>query len=123
MRIGEIHDQNLYGLALGLISAPVQAQWIHQPTPGIPRTTDGHPSLRAQPPKAADGQPDSSCLWTLVPGKGGISQLKPSEMKPWAEALHKERRQESSGAIAQARNAFRKALSPLGKPRSSKRPS
>jgi hypothetical protein len=26
----------------------------------------------------------------LVPGKGGISQLKPSEMKPWAEALHKE---------------------------------
>jgi hypothetical protein len=33
----------------------------------------------------------------LVPGKGGISQLKPSEMKPWAEALRKER-QENLGS-------------------------
>ena len=114
MRIGEIHDQNLYGLALGLISAPVQAQWIHQPTPGIPRTTDRHPSLRAQPPKAADGKPDFPACGLWCAGRAASAQLKPSEMKPWAEALHKERRQESSGAIAQARNAFRKALSPLG---------
>jgi len=78
-------------IAIGLISAPVQAQWIHQPTPGIPRNADGKPNLSAPAPKAADGKPDFSGVWSLVPGKGGISQLKSSEMKPWAEALHKER--------------------------------
>jgi hypothetical protein len=80
-------------IALGLISAPVQAQWIHQPTPGIPRTADGMPDLKAPAPTAADGKADFSGLWILLPGKGGISQLKPSEIKPWAETLHKERRE------------------------------
>jgi len=79
-------------IAFGLTSCFLQAQWITQPTPGIPRTADGKPNLTAPAPKTADGKPDLSGLWTLIPGKGGISQqLKPSEIKPWAEALHKDR--------------------------------
>ena len=75
-------------IAFGLTSCFLQAQWIKQPTPGIPRTADGKPNLTAPAPKTADGKPDLSGLWTLIPGKGGISQqLKPSEIKPWAEAF------------------------------------
>ncbi len=52
----------IMGIAL---SAPgfVAAQWLNQPTPGIPRTTDGKPNLSAPGPRAADGKPDLSGLW------------------------------------------------------------
>ena len=36
-------------IALG---TPLAAQWVHYPTPGIPRTSDGKPNL------AARGAPD-----------------------------------------------------------------
>jgi len=79
-------------IALGLTTSFLQAQWIKQPTSGIPRTADGKPNLAAPAPKTTDGKPDLSGVWTFIPGKGGISQqLKPSDIKPWAEALHKER--------------------------------
>src|SRR5712691_7091021 len=42
----------------------VSAQWIHYPTPGIPRTPDGKPNLSAPAPKTADGKPDLSGVWT-----------------------------------------------------------
>jgi hypothetical protein len=75
----------------GLASLAGQAQWIHEPTRGIPRTTDGKPDLAAPTPRTADGKPDLSGIWRLLPAGGGISQLKPSEIKPWAEELHKQR--------------------------------
>jgi hypothetical protein len=78
-------------IALGLLSPLLQAQWIHQPTPGIPRTADGNPDLSAPAARTADGKPDLSGLWTFAGAGGGLSQLKPPEIKPWAEALHKER--------------------------------
>ena len=43
---------------------PLSAQWIHYPTPGIPRTPDGKPNLTAPAPKTADGKPDLSGVWT-----------------------------------------------------------
>jgi hypothetical protein len=85
----------LFATAFGLTSF-LQAQWIKQPTVGIPRTADGKPDLSAPAPKTADGKPDFSGLWLFVPGKGGITDLKPSEIKPWAEALHKQRDEDLS---------------------------
>jgi hypothetical protein len=78
-------------LVFGLACALVQAQWIKQPTVGIPRTSDGKPDLTAAAPRAADGKPNLSGLWTFVAGGGGLSQLKTSEIQPWAETLSKQR--------------------------------
>ncbi len=39
------------------------AQWIHYPTPGVPRTADGKPNMAAPAPRTADGKPDLSGLW------------------------------------------------------------
>lgn len=74
-------------IALGLMSVSLQAQWINQPTVGIPRTADGKADLKGPAPKTADGKPDLSGLWTLIGAGGGIKQqLKPSEIKPWGKA-------------------------------------
>jgi hypothetical protein len=42
-----------------------QAQWLHYPTPGIPRTRDGKPNLSAPSPRASNGKPDLSGLWQV----------------------------------------------------------
>ena len=84
------------------------AQWLHYPTPGMPRTREGKPNLAAPAPKTRDGKPDLSGLW--IPqndpktiGTDGehlparfidiTKGLKPEDvaMEPWAEALFKER--------------------------------
>src|SRR5215469_1714843 len=64
--------------------AGLPAQWLNYPTPSIPRTTDGKPNLAAPAPKTADGKSDLSGMWNRTKTEGGISQLKPSEIKPWA---------------------------------------
>jgi hypothetical protein len=46
--------------------APVAAQWIDRPTPGIPRTANGKPNLSAPAPRTADGKPDLSGLWVWL---------------------------------------------------------
>ena len=56
-------------LAIGLmtmaLSAVLSAQWLHQPTAGIPRTADGKPDLSTPAPQTADGKPDLSGLWAM----------------------------------------------------------
>ena len=91
-------------VATAALSAP--AQWIHYPTPGIPRTRDGKPNLAAAVPKAVDGKPDLTGLWQRVPNPHrrttGLEQgpnledyMRPGEtippMLPAAQALHRQR--------------------------------
>jgi hypothetical protein len=45
------------------LSSPLGAQWLRQPTNGIPRTPDGKPNLTAPAPRTPDGKPDLSGLW------------------------------------------------------------
>src|SRR5215813_9726262 len=50
-------------LLFAVFSAGAHAQWLNFPTPGIPRTGDGKPNLRAPAPRALDGKPDLSGVW------------------------------------------------------------
>src|SRR5205085_11120234 len=78
------------------LSAPLGAQWLNHPSPGIPRTRDGKPDLAARTPRTPDGKPDLSGLWTKISPKYGrniAADLKPGEIQPWAQALVKERQE------------------------------
>jgi hypothetical protein len=81
-------------LAILLMALPLAAQWLKYPTPGIPRTADGKPDMKAPAPKTADGKPDLSGIWH-IDGLGYATNitadLKPGDILPWAEALYKER--------------------------------
>jgi hypothetical protein len=82
-------------LLSAVLATPVSAQWLHTPTPGIPRTADGKPDLNAPAPKTADGHPDLSGVW--MPNTRFLQDLaadmKPGDVpyQPWAETLVKER--------------------------------
>ncbi|HYR42373.1 MAG TPA: hypothetical protein VER98_05090 [Terriglobia bacterium] len=82
-------------IVLLLTSVSVSAQWLHYPTPGIPRTPDGKPNLTAPAPKTRDGKPDLSGIWKAADtkyfqdlGAGGVE----IPMLPWAKALYEERK-------------------------------
>lgn len=49
--------------AFVLVPFQLGAQWLDLPTPGIPRTADGKPDLKAPLPRTANGRPDLSGLW------------------------------------------------------------
>ena len=80
---------------LFVTATSASSQWLHYPTPGLPRTADGKPNLSAPAPRAADGKPDLSGLWMLNAGPGHIANitadLKADEIRPWADALFKQR--------------------------------
>jgi hypothetical protein len=50
---------------IAMLTAPGLAfgQWVHYPTPGLPRKTDGTPNLTAPAPRLPDGKPDLSGIW------------------------------------------------------------
>ena len=75
---------------------PLSAQWLHHPTPGIPRTPDGKLNLSAPAPKTPDGKPDLSGIWAGTDDKyfrdlGADGVQIP--MLPWAEKLYQERKE------------------------------
>jgi hypothetical protein len=75
-------------------SVSLSAQWLHYPTPGIPRTPDGKPNFSAPAPKTPDGKPDFSGLWVPANGKY-LANLAVDGVEvpfqPWAAELYKER--------------------------------
>jgi hypothetical protein len=89
------HRTIVVSVALVLLTVvPATSQWLKYPTPGIPRGPDGKPDLAAPKPRTADGKPDLSGLWQ--PNAGGYqmnvtADLSPSEFRPWAAALTKQR--------------------------------
>jgi len=79
-----------------LAATTVSAQWLHYPTPGIPRLRDGKPNLAAPAPKTKDGMPDLSGLWTIRyrPYNANIANdLKPEDILPWAATLTRQRKE------------------------------
>ena len=79
-----------------MLSAPLVAQWIDHPTPGIPRTANGKPNLSAPAPRTADGKPDFSGIWQRVSPKyyeNIAADLKPDEVQPWARDLVQTRKE------------------------------
>jgi hypothetical protein len=72
------------------------AQWLGVRTPDIPRTSDGWPDLTAKAPRAPNGKPDLSGLWSIHTEAYWYdigNDVKPGgvPLLPWAAALYKER--------------------------------
>jgi hypothetical protein len=81
-----------------LLSSTAVAQWLNYPSPGTPRLPDGTPNLFAPAPRTADGKPDLSGIWR---GAGPLyrfniaQDLKPEDIRPWAEELFLKRVRDS----------------------------
>src|ERR1043166_2905619 len=83
--------------ASGAAADPGAAQWLNQPTTGIPRLPDGKPNLAAPAPRAADGKPDLSGLWTKISPKYSrniAADLETRDIQPWARELVEQRRED-----------------------------
>jgi hypothetical protein len=85
----------LYVTLIFLAGLQLRAQWVKPPNPGIPRTADGKPNLRAPTPRTAQGKPDLSGMWqsNFKFNTNLSADLKPDAvpMTSWAQALYKER--------------------------------
>jgi len=90
-------NASLIAVVTVALSAPLAAQWLNQPTPGIPRTRDGKPNLAAPAPRTPEGKPDLSGLWNKISPKYArniAADLKPEEVQSWAQALVEQRRED-----------------------------
>lgn len=67
---------------------PLAAQWLNQPTPGIPRTPDGRPNLAAPAPRGTDGHADLSGVWN---GRPVLIRVPDEALTARSKALIRER--------------------------------
>ena len=77
------------------LTGPCAAQWLHEPTPHLPRLPSGKVDLGAPVPRTADGHPDLSGVWLLRLNPGYVANvaadLAPNDVQAWAESLYRER--------------------------------
>jgi hypothetical protein len=92
------------------MATPVTAQWLKQPTPGVPRTADGKANLAGPRPRTADGKTDLAGVWLPDADPNGkpegveyvvlpryfvniTADLKSEDVpiEPWAAAILKQR--------------------------------
>jgi hypothetical protein len=61
--------KTLIAIVVAALAAPLSAQWLNYPTPGVPKAANGQPNLSAPVPKTADGKPDFSGIWRVERGR------------------------------------------------------
>jgi len=68
---------------LPFASERLVAQWLNNPTPGVPRKADGKVDMTAPAPRMPNGKPDLSGLWmTAEPNRGNGRGTQPPAKVP-----------------------------------------
>ncbi|HXD21202.1 MAG TPA: hypothetical protein VN654_29525 [Vicinamibacterales bacterium] len=81
----------LAALVLVVGTTPASAQWLDRPWPGIPRTEDKKPNLKAPAPRGPDGKPDLTGVWN---GPLPEPVFDPAIAQPWINDLMRQRQRE-----------------------------
>ena len=75
-----------------MVTAPLAAQWINYPSPGLPRKADGKPNLSGPAPRTADGKPDFSGVWEHLNARTTAHYLDHIDIpwQPWFRKVYQQ---------------------------------